>query len=185
MTFRRLIAPLTAATILAFIGDDAWAQSAFPAPLPGQAAQPGQPAENGSPPVANFVSPFPSGGAPLIAVAPQEEIPDQCRQEFSSLRAEVEERGRWIRAAAARRASSDEACKLIDKYGQAEIKLIGYVESHAAKCRFPINIRDRLKDGHKTTETIQKKTCTAQQMQKLRPAGPTGDFWPESTKPLM
>jgi hypothetical protein len=40
-------------------------------------------------------------------------------------------------------------------------------------------------DGRKTTEAIQKKTCIAQQMQKPRPAGPSGDFWPESTKPLM
>ncbi|MGX9427023.1 MULTISPECIES: hypothetical protein [Bradyrhizobium] len=184
MTFRRLIAPLTAATIVAFIGDGARAQGTFPAPLPGQAA-PGQPVENGNAPPANFVSPFPFGGAPLVAVAPQEAIPDQCKQEFSSLRAEVEERGRLIRAAAARRASSGEACKLIDNYNRAESKLIDYVESRAAKCRFPTDMGDRLKNGHKTTEAIQKKTCTAEQMQKLRPAGPTGDFWPEPTKPLM
>jgi hypothetical protein len=183
LTFRRLIAPLTAATILAFIGDDARAQRAFPAPLPGQTARPDQP--NGSAPSANLMSPFPSNGASPIAAAPQEEIPDECQQEIRSLRAEVEKRGRWIKAAADRRASSDEACKLIDNYGQAEIKLIDYVESHAAKCRFPTDIRDRLKNGRKTTEATQKKTCTALQMQKRGPAGPTGDFWPTSTNRPM
>ncbi len=134
------------------------------------------------------MSPFPSNGAPPIggiAAAPQEEIPEECQREVRSLHAQVEKRGRSIRAAAARRASSDEACELIANYGKAEIKLIDYVESHAAKCRFPTDMRDRLKNGRKTTENIQKKTCTAQQMQKLRPAGPTGDFWPEPSKPLM
>jgi hypothetical protein len=189
LTFRRLIAPLTAAIILAFIGDDARAQASFPAPLPSQTAQPDRRTGNGSAPVANLVSPLPFNGAPPIAgvgiaAAPQEEIPDECQQEFHSLRAEVEKRGRWIKAAADRRASSDEACKLIDNYSRAEIKLIDYVESHAAKCRFPADFRDQLKNGRNGTETIEKKTCTAQQMQKRGPAGPSGDFL-EPTKPLM
>jgi hypothetical protein len=188
MTFDRLIVLLTAATALVLIEGGAQAQGAFPAPPPGQTARPDLPTENGSAPAANLVSPFPFNGAPPvagIAAAPQGEIPDECQREFRALQAEAEKRGRWIKAAAARRAASDEACKLIGNYGEAEIKLIDYVESHTAKCRFPTDIRDRLKNGRKTTEAIQKKTCTAQQIQKRQPAGPTGDFWPESTKPLM
>ena len=53
----------------------------------------------------------------------------------------------------------DEACKLIANFGQAEIKMIKYVESHAAKCGIPPQVADQLKTGHKNTEDMQKKVC--------------------------
>jgi hypothetical protein len=90
------------------------------------------------------------------------------------LREEAEKRGKLIKVASDRHASPDEACKLIGNFGQAEIKMIKYVESHAAKCGIPPQVGDQLKTGHKNTETMLKKVCAvAQQAQTRGPAGPS------------
>ena len=79
-----------------------------------------------------------------------------------------------IKAASERHAPPDEACKLITNFGQAEIKMIKYVESHAAKCGIPPQISDQLKQGHKNTESMKTKVCAvAQQMQQRGPTGPS------------
>jgi hypothetical protein len=93
---------------------------------------------------------------------------------FIPLREEAEKRGKLIKAASDRHAPPDEACKLIGNFGQAEINMIKYVASHAAKCGIPSQISDQLKNGHKRTEGMQKKVCAvAQQAQQKGPAGPS------------
>lgn len=95
-------------------------------------------------------------------------------KQFTPLRQEAEKRGKLIKAASDRHAGPDEACKLIGSFGQAEIKMIKYVESNAAKCGIPPQIAEQLKASHKNTEALQKKVCTmAQQVQQQRPAGPS------------
>src|SRR5258708_36040539 len=90
------------------------------------------------------------------------------------LREEAETRGKLIKAASYRHAPPDEACKLIGSFGQAEIKMIKYIESHAAKCGIPAQVGDQMKSGHKNTETMQKKVCAgAQEPQTRGPAGPS------------
>jgi len=93
---------------------------------------------------------------------------------FVPLREEAEKRGKLIKAASERHASPDEACKLIGNFGQAEIKMIKYVETNASKCGIPPQISDQLKNGHKNTEKMQKQVCNvAQQQQQRGPAGPS------------
>lgn len=93
---------------------------------------------------------------------------------FMPLRQEAERRGKLIKAASDRHAPPDEACKLIGAYGQAELKMIKYVEGNAVKCGIPAQIADQLKAGHKNTEALEKKVCTvAEQVQKRGPAGPS------------
>ena len=93
---------------------------------------------------------------------------------FLPLREEAEKRGKLIKAASDRHASPDEACKLIGSFGQAELKMIKYVEGHAAKCGIPAQVSDQLKAGHRNTESMQKKVCNvAQQVQQRGPAGPS------------
>ena len=95
-------------------------------------------------------------------------------KEFAPLREEAERRGKMIKAASDRHAQPDEACKLIGNFGQAEIKMIKYVEAHSANCGIPAQIADQLKAGHKGTEALQKKVCAvAQQVQQRGPQGPT------------
>ena len=71
---------------------------------------------------------------------------------FMPLREDAEKRGKMIKAASDRHAPPQEACKLIGNFGQAELKMIKYVESHAAKCGIPPQVADQLKNGHKNTE---------------------------------
>ena len=183
---RRLIVPLAVAVVVAHAGHS-FAQGAFPAPLPGQAA-PGNaspfPPVNGATPAASAPpNSFPANGAAPITGSAFERGPappsqagaqDDCMKGFVPLREEAEKRGKLIKAASDRHAPPDEACKLIGIFGQAEIKMIKYVEDHAAKCGIPQQIADQLKTGHMNTEMMQKKVCqVAQQQQQKGPAGPS------------
>jgi hypothetical protein len=180
LIIRRLIVPLTVAVVSVHAGQT-FAQGAFPAPLPGQAApsdaSPFPPVKGAAP-----ASSFPvTGAAPLTGSAferppapPSAGPSDECMKGFVPLREEAEKRGKLIKAASERHAPPDEACKLIGSFGQAEIKMIKYVETHAAKCGIPPQIADQLKNGHKNTEGMQKKVCAvAQQVQQKGPAGPS------------
>lgn len=187
MIVRRLIVPLTAAVVTVWAGQ-ALAQGAFPAPLPGPIKNdPAFPPVNGNAPAAAIGTPpssFPVQGAAPITGSAFERGPappsqaggpsEECMRAFIPLREEAEKRGKLIKAASDRHAPADEACKLIENFGQAEMKMIKYVESHAAKCGIPPQISDQLKNGHKNTEKMQKKVCTvAQQAQQKGPAGPS------------
>jgi hypothetical protein len=191
LIIRRLIVPLTVGVIAIHAGHS-FAQGAFPAPLPGQAASP-------FPPVNGAASPFPpvngataaapaaprssfpvTGAAPVTGTAferpptQQGTSPDECMKGFVPLREDAEKRGKLIKAAGDRHAPPAEACKLIAGYSQAEVKMIAYIESHAAKCGIPAQVADQLKNGHKNTEGMQQKVCAvAQQQQQKGPAGPS------------
>jgi hypothetical protein len=189
LIIRRLIVPLTAVVVIAHAGQ-ALAQSAFPAPLPSGGViknDPAFPPVNGAAPAASVGAPpsssFPvNGAAPLTGSAfergpapPSQAGPgDECMKGFLPLREEAEKRGKMIKAASERHAPPDEACKLIGNFGQAEIKMVKYVEDHAAKCGIPAQVADQLKAGHKNTEKMQKQVCTVAEQGKTRgPAGPS------------
>jgi hypothetical protein len=146
----RIVAPLT---LVALSLGSAQAQSAFPAPLPGQQ-----------------MAPLAFRGAMPIGPA--------CVKEFGSLREEAEKRGREIKAAGARHAPPGEACKLIASYSEAEVRVIEYVEANTVTCGMPAQITDQLKSSHQNTEALEKKICNlAEQMQK-RSSGLSGVFGP-------
>jgi hypothetical protein len=187
---RRLIVPLTAAVVTIHAGH-AFAQGAFPAPLPNQSAAPANaspfPPVNGAASSAGVgaPSPFPAqGAAPISGTAfgggpprpPQAAAggADACMKGFVPLREEAEKRGKLIKAASDRKAAPDEACKLIGSFGQAELKMIKYVETNSEKCGIPPQIAEQLKNGHKNTEKMQKQVCgIAEQARSQRPAGPS------------
>jgi hypothetical protein len=142
LIIRYLIAPLTVVVSLHAI--HAVAQSAFPAPLPGQdgaaATAPASPIP---------VPPF--GGLPP---------PDSCMKGFAPLREDAERRGKTLKAASERKAGPGEVCKLLIEYRQAEIRLMQYVDTNAARCRIPAQLVDQIKTGHKATEQLQQKICS-------------------------
>src|ERR1700761_2197471 len=163
----RLIAPLTLLALSVSTGA-VLAQGAFPAPLPGQAApaasraanDPAFPPVNGAAPAASIgapaaASPFPSAGAaPVMSGvggfgpppgAPQPGAggpPDACMKAFMPLREDAEKKGKLIKAASDRHAAPDEACKLIESFSQAEVKMIKYVETNTVKCGIPPQIHE-------------------------------------------
>ena len=193
LIIRRLIVPLTVVAMTChggiFHSSPGFAQGAFPAPLPGQAAPSNAspfPPVNGAAPAASAAppSPFPVTGAVPFTGSAFERGPappsqaggaaDACQKRFVPLREEAEKRGKQIKAASDRHAGADEACKLIGSFGQAELKMIKFVETNAAKCGIPPQVSDQLKSGHKNTEAMQKKVCgVAQQQQQQSPAGPS------------
>jgi hypothetical protein len=188
LIIRRLIVPLTVALVTCHAGQG-FAQGAFPAPLPSQAAPSNAspfPPVNGAAPAASgpAASPFPSAGAAPVTgagfergPAPPSQAggpPDDCMKSFVPLREEAEKRGKMIKAAGERKASPEEACKLIGNFGQAEIKMIKFVETNAARCGIPPQVADQMKNGHKNTDAMQKKVCgVAQQAQQRGPSGPS------------
>src|SRR5947209_13394245 len=170
---RHLMVPIAAA-VVAMSAAAAYAQSAFPAPLPSQAASSSAfPPVNGSAPVASVggapQSSFPvNGAAPIggpggpgaFSAAPPTQGPgEDCMKAFMPLREDAEKRGKLIKAASDRHAPPDEACKLITNFGQAETNMIRYVEKHSADCGIPPQIAEQLKTGHKNTEGLQAKVC--------------------------
>jgi hypothetical protein len=171
---RYLIVPLT---FVAIIMPEAqtFAQGVFPAPPPGQ----------GGVLTSNALL-FPQvNNAPLIAGGPV----DACKG-FFLLREEAEKRGQLIKAAAARHASPDEACKLFRNLVQSEIKMTDYIEINSINCKISPHIAELLRADRKNTETVQIKVCRMAQEaqshspslnellgpQKKEPAGPVGDF---------
>jgi hypothetical protein len=188
LIIRRLIVPLTVALVTCHAGQS-FAQGAFPAPLPGQAAPSNAspfPPVNGAAPAASVGGPSPfqsTGAAPITGSAfergpaPPSQAggpPDDCMKKFMPLREEAEKRGKMIKAAGERKAGPEEACKLIGNFGKAEIKMIEFVQSNAARCGIPPQVADQMKTGHKNTEGMQKKVCgMAQQMQQKGPSGPS------------
>jgi hypothetical protein len=194
LIIRRLIVPLTVAAISACAAQ-ANAQGAFPAPLPGQAASPFPPVNgaapasaspfppvNGAPPATSTA--FPSNGAaPIAGGAPTQPMgapppgaagpSDACMKAFVPLREDAEKRGKLIKAASERHAQPDEACKLLEGYSKAELKMMEYIKVNSTKCGIPPQISEQMKKGHVGTEEMIKKVCGMAQAQKAGPAGPS------------
>src|ERR1700692_3888403 len=120
-----LLLPLTAAVVVLHAGQG-FAQGAFPAPLPGQAAPSNAspfPPVNGAASTASVGAPpssFPAQGAAPITGSAFERGPapptqagpsDDCMKGFVPLREDAEKRGKQIKAASDRHAPAEEACK--------------------------------------------------------------------------
>jgi hypothetical protein len=192
--------PLSVVALTVHAGQ-ALAQGAFPAPLPGQGvikndpafppvngatrSDPAFPPVNGAAPTPSLGAPpsnsFPvSGAAPISGSAferpapPQGGPPEDCMKQFVPLREEAEKRGKLIQAASDRHATPDVACKLIRSFGESEIKMIKYVESHATKCGIPAQVSDQLKNGHKNTEGMVAKVCHVAEQMAQQQKGPSG-----------
>ncbi len=174
---RDLIVPLTVAAVTIYAGH-AFAQGAFPAPLPnGQMAPPAASSPANDSAFTRGAAPVSGAGFGAAGPQPPSAGPagaDACMKGFLPLREEAEKRGKLIKAASERHAPPDEACKLIRNFSAAEIKMIKFVEGNAAKCGIPAQIGDQLKTGHQNTDKMQNQVCNmAQQAANQKPAGPS------------
>jgi hypothetical protein len=147
-----------------------------PPPLRGSSAFPPPNAPSsfpvtGAAPVTGGFSPGPMAAPPSQGGGGPSEA---CMKGFLPLREDAEKRGKMIKVASERHAPPQEACKLIGNFGQAELKMIKYVEANAAKCGIPPQVPEQLKNGHKNTEMMQKRVCdAAAQGGQAGPAGPS------------
>jgi hypothetical protein len=95
-------------------------------------------------------------------------------KEFLPLREEAEKRGHALKAASDKHQGPDVACKLIGNFIQAEVKMMKYIETNSARCGIPPQISEQLKKGHKSSEAMQEKICSAAaNMKNQGPAGPS------------
>jgi hypothetical protein len=168
MALRRL----TLLTLLALAAGtgSVTAEDAFPAPLPGQAAEPA----DASPPKAIIAGlpPFAPGGM-------ASSVPSPCANDYALLRQDAEEKGTLIREATARHASAEESCRLISSYSRAEGKIIRFIETNIEKCGIEGSVGDQVRANHKNTEGMRERICAvAMQTQKrlLDPSLRFNDF---------
>ena len=95
-------------------------------------------------------------------------------KKFIPLRQETEKRGKLLQAAGQKKQKTpEEICKLLTSYGDAETKMMKYVESNAAKCGIPPQIGDQLKASHKNTEAMQQRVCGVAQQAAQQKAAAT------------
>ena len=114
------------------------------------------------------------GNSPFAAPPTQGGPPDTCMKEFLPLRQEAERRGHMLKEASDKHQGPDVACKLINNFIQAEIKMMKYIDTNSTRCGIPPQISEQLKKGHKGSEAMQEKICTAAaNMKNQAPAGPS------------
>jgi hypothetical protein len=146
----RLLTLLIAA-VVTIIACQADAQSAFPAPLPGEQSAPAN--VSPVPQVQGMVPPALPG-----AVQPQGALAEACKKGFVLLRDEAERRGRLVKAASDRRAPREEACQFIGSFSEAELEMVSYVEANAVKCGLQ-QVAARLRAGAIKTEEMYRRIC--------------------------
>lgn len=179
----RRILPLMAVGLL-FAAATAHAQSSFPAPLPGQTSAPVAAGASPFPPPGAAPSAFPPvgggasypapGGAPMGApmggppmgggfggpsMAGPPPGADACMKEFLPMREDAEKKAKMIKAASDRKAPPDEACKLLANFDAAQVRMLKFVTSNAAKCGIPPQIADQLKAGHANVDKMKTMVC--------------------------
>jgi len=94
--------------------------------------------------------------APQAAPAQQE---PPCFKDFMALRHDAEKHGAAIKAASARKATAQEACKLFSALVTAERKMVKYAEANATWCGIPPQIVTQLKEGDKQTSQMRDRIC--------------------------
>jgi hypothetical protein len=130
------------------------------------------PASQAGPAASDSVFPWVDGAASVLGVfgsdffyaePPEGETSQACWWEYNSLREEVEKRGKMIKAAVVAKASSNEDCMLMERFNEAYLRMIEYVEANfnSKKCGIPPELPAQLKTVHKESEAMQKKVCTA------------------------
>lgn len=174
----------------------AFAQVAFPAPLPGQTAAPAPQQANTSafPPISgnapmkpmNAPLAFPSQGVTPMGqgfssapAAPSGPAPGaggggnqaDCMKGFTPLKQEAEKRAEVIKALGKRKAPASEACKAIGAFAQSETKMIKYIEANSQRCGIPAQVAQQMAQGHKGTEQMRVKVCNAAEQQARGPRG--------------
>lgn len=142
---------LLIAAVVTTGANQANAQGAFPAPLPGDRSAP---ANVSSVPQANGMAPPAVPGA----VQPRNALAEACQKGFVPLRDEAERRGRLVKAASERKAPREEACQVIGSFSEAELKMVRYVEANAVKCGLQ-QVAARLRAGAIKTEEMYRRIC--------------------------
>lgn len=108
--------------------------------------------------------PLPS---PSAAPATEQTIINQCRQQYSALRQDVEAKAQPIRDVSDVSHSKMPAstlCNLITIYEEAEFRMISFIEVNSSKCRIPDEIGKNVRSIHLMTEKIKRQACKSTEL---------------------
>jgi hypothetical protein len=101
--------------------------------------------------------PGPGPGGPAPGGAAQAE----CLKQASPLRDETQKRASLLQAASKRHAAAPEACKLLQSFSQAEVRLLNFVTTKQSACGIPAEVPKQMKEAHAHTEQLAKQICAA------------------------
>jgi hypothetical protein len=163
--------PLVIALTLTAIEAMAQMPGQFPSQVPGQfpSQAPGQfPSAPGQFP-SQVPGQFPGQAAPGFRGAE----PPPCAVEFMKLREAAQKRANDVRTAGQRKATPQQACKLIGLFTDAEAKVVRYVEKNATTCGIPAEAIKGMKANHDKSLELRKRVCTAAAQAPKGNAGPS------------
>src|SRR5581483_11858397 len=95
-----------------------------------------------------------------------------CYNDFMPLRQDAEKKAAAVRAANEKKASAQEACKLIGAFADAEAKIVKFAEKNGSWCGIPDQAVKGMKVNHERTLQLRKQVCMAA-ANPPRPAGPS------------
>lgn len=99
-------------------------------------------------------------GGPAAGGAPPPEM-QQCLDQFSKLREEVERRGKLAKAGNDGKVGREEMCKLISDIVGAEDRWIKFSVANVRQCGIPPEVLPQLKGNHAKTVGFKKMACSA------------------------
>jgi hypothetical protein len=89
---------------------------------------------------------------------------DQCKEQYGALKKDLEAAAQPIREVKQRRGPAAALCGLITAYGEAEIKIIEFVDANSTRCGFSRNFGDDARKAHVTTERLAAEACKKPQV---------------------
>lgn len=82
-----------------------------------------------------------------------------CMHDFRPLREDAERQGRLIKEASDARVPPAQACKLIHRFAQAELRMVRFVDTQAGTCEIPPRIVAQLRTAHERTLELEARVC--------------------------
>jgi hypothetical protein len=91
--------------------------------------------------------------------APTEQTIIDCKQQYSALKNEVEEKAEPIRKARQQTIAPEALCQAITGYEEAELKIIGFVAANSKRCGFSPRLGEKLISVYESIGTQKEKAC--------------------------
>jgi hypothetical protein len=96
-----------------------------------------------------------------------------CAQDFLALRNDAETKGKALRAAGERKAPPTELCPLFRRFGEAEAKIVRFMEQNQAWCQIPPEVVKTAKTNHGRTLQLRTQVCQAAAAPVAPPQSPS------------
>ncbi len=95
-----------------------------------------------------------------------------CEQEFTTLRAAVDKRGKALQNMQKGKATAQDACRLLRDYATQEAKLLKFLTEKKDLCGVPDQIVGNAKAGHVKAIEMRDKICQVASAQQAAPPPP-------------